>query len=103
METDDRKLNEALRRWEDVQCSPNFEADVWRRIRTAPQVGPVRRFLEEHFAGAVSAGALAGALAGLAISLAILPVSRPATEVQAFNFMGPTSLSGGYVQLAEED
>jgi hypothetical protein len=105
MSQTDNKLSALLKQWRDIEPQGNFEANVWRRIRTTDAPTPERlgsRALWQRWlappawavATAVAIAAAIGAWGGLRSA----PQAQP-TAPMSLTFLTPDTLAGGYVQV----
>ncbi|MCX7885717.1 MAG: hypothetical protein N3B01_00465 [Verrucomicrobiae bacterium] len=96
MNEQDAKLSELLRRWEDIEPSADFDAQVWRRLRQRrPTFADSLRAWVPRPAFALGVAALIGAAAGLAVGL--LSVAAPG----GLELLGANTLAGRYVLMTQ--
>ncbi len=102
MNQNDERLSELLRKWRDIEPRGNFEANVWRQIRTAAE--PVNWIdLVGHLlwqpAWSVVAAMVVALIIGVWGGIASVPrpIIRPTAELQ---FLSAGTLAGGYAQMS---
>ena len=105
----DHPLRDTLRRWTGPAPGPEFDAAVWRRIRTRPQQTALTerlRFFIEPWLESRSAFAAACVFA-VALSWSAIFAPRQSTGAQSsgasFSSPTPGSLSSAYVRLMTGD
>ena len=101
----DEKLSKLLKSWQNMEPTPAFESNVWRRIRQLPVEQQdrfsLRRFLPEWpnmRPAYAAAAALIGIVAGLTCAMAI-PAPSQNLHNNLFKPLPERSLSASYVQL----
>jgi len=104
MNQNDDKLRALLMQWRDIEPQGSFEANVWRRIRTAADQHPERVSLIDAIgrllwqpawsvAAALFVAAIVGVWGGVGSTSRTADTSR--AELQ---FMAPGTLAGSYLQ-----
>ena len=106
MKPTDERLNALLKQWRDTEPRADFEASVWRRIRTSRADQAERVTLIELIgrwlwqpAAAVAMAAVASIIIGF--SAGTLSGLRTATIAPSeLQFLGSGTLAGGYVRAS---
>ena len=100
------KLRQLLKSWQNIEPSPAFESNVWRRVRQqaiARQNTPTfRHFLLEWTNLRPAYAAAAAALVGIGVGLTVATtIQSPSHDLQnnLFRPLPERSLSASYVQL----
>ena len=109
MNQNDDKLRALLRQWRDIEPRGNFEANVWRQIRTAAAERPERVSLAETIGRLLWQPAWSVA-ATLVVALAVgvwggvASVSRRADTSKAeLQFLSSGTLAGSYLQMGAKE
>jgi hypothetical protein len=108
MNQNDDKLNALLKKWRDIEPRGNFEANVWRQIRTSAEpavesvnwIDLIGRLLWQP-AWSVVAAMVVALIVGVWGGIASVPrpTDRPTAELQ---FLSPGTLAGSYTQMSSK-
>jgi hypothetical protein len=109
MSQNDDKLRALLRQWRDIEPRGNFEANVWRRIRTAAaEDAPERVTLVEAIgrllwrpAWSVAAAVAMALVVGVWTGIATGP--RRDTSRAELKFLAPGTLAGSYMEMGSKE
>ena len=109
MKRNDDKLDALLKQWRNIEPRGNFEANVWRRIRTSRAEQPGRVTLIELIGGllwqrawSVAAALIIAITAGIWGGIA--SVSRGQDTAKAeLQFLAPGTLAGSYLQMTGKE
>ncbi len=99
---DHDRLSWSLKQWPDIEPAPDFDAAVWRQIRTAGATrATLGEWLRRMFREPAYAMPLAVVLAvAIGVWGGIRSVPRPADPVQnELGFLAAGTLAGSYGQL----
>ena len=109
MNQKDDKLSALLKKWRDIEPRGNFEANVWRQIRTAAEpavetvnwIDLIGRLLWQP-AWSVVAAMVVAVIVGVWGGIASVPrpIDRPTAELQ---FLSPGTLAGSYAQMPSKE
>ena len=109
MNQNDDKLRALLKQWRGIGPKANFEANVWRRIRLAPDKRPLRIGLIETMgqllcqpAWSVAAALLVATLVGVWGGVVSTPRQTNTTQTE-LQFLGSGTLAGSYLQTAVKE
>ena len=109
MNQNDDKLKALLQQWRDIEPKGNFEANVWRQIRTAAAERPERVSLVEAIGrllwqpGWSMAVALLVAVAvGVWGGVASMSPRTDTTKAE-LQFLAPGTLAGSYLQMGTKE
>jgi len=96
MSNQDNQLHQLLQQWKEIEPSPNFDAQVWRRLRQRkPTFADWLRLWLPRPAFALGAAAAVGAAIGIASGWFSVVPDR------GFGLLGPDTLAGSYVRIAQ--
>ena len=109
MNQNDDKLKAWLQQWRDIEPKGNFEANVWRQIRTAAAERPERVSLVEaigrllwqpewSMAVALLVAVAVGVWGGVAFRS-----PRTDTTKAELQFLAPGTLAGSYLQMETKE
>ena len=109
MKPNDDKLRALLQQWRDIEPKGNFEANVWRQIRTAAAEHPERVSLIEamgrllwqpgwSMAAALLVAVMVGVWGGVTFRSPRMDTTR--AELQ---FLAPGTLAGSYLQMGTKE
>ena len=108
MKQSDDKLSALLKQWRDIEPPGNFEANVWRQIRTAAEpavetvnwIDVIGRLLWQP-AWSVVAAMVVAVVVGVWGGIASVPqlINGPGTELR---FLSSGTLVGSYAQMASK-
>ena len=109
MSTNDDKLGALLKQWRDIEPRGNFEANVWRRIRTAAaKDAPERLSLIEAMgrllwrpAWSVVAAVAIALVVGVWGGIAAGP-HQDASKME-LKFLAPGTLAGSYLEMGAKE
>jgi len=109
MSQNDDELSALLKQWRDIEPPVNFEANVWRQIRTAAEpavetvnwIDLIGRLLWQPAWSVVAAMGIA-VIVGVWGGIASVPrqIGEPRTELQ---FLSSGTLVGSYAQMASKE
>ena len=109
MRQDDEKLHALLKHWRDIEPPSNFEANVWRQIRTAAEpavetvnwIDLIGRLLWQP-AWSVVAAMVVALVVGVWGGIASVrrQADRPTAELQ---FLSSGTLAGSYAQMLSKE
>jgi hypothetical protein len=107
MKPNDDKLDGLLKQWRDVEPQANFEANVWRKIRTAEQTVDRVNWIESigqllwqpawSVLAALAVAVTVGVLGGIAS--APRQIDRSGVELR---YLSAGTLAGSYLQMASK-
>jgi hypothetical protein len=109
MSQNDDKLGALLRQWRDIEPKGNFEANVWRQIRTTAAERRERVSLVEAMgrllwqpAWSVAAALMLALAVGLWGGVASAPRHTDTLKAE-LQFLASGTLSGSYLQLGAKE
>ncbi len=109
MNQNDDKLRALLRRWRDIEPRGNFEANVWRQIRTAAAERRERVSLIEVIgrlvwqpAWSVAAAVVVAVAVGVWGGVESAPRQTDTSKAE-LQFLASGTLSGSYLQMGAKE
>ena len=109
MNQNDDKLRALLQQWRDIEPRGNFEANVWRQIRTADAARSERVSLAEAMgrllwqpAWSVSAAIMVAVVVGVWGGIASAPRQTDTSKAE-LQFLSSGTLSGSYLQMGAKE
>jgi len=109
MNQNDDKLRALLRQWRDIEPPGNFEANVWRQIRTAAAERPARVSLIETIgrllwqpAWSVTAAVAVALAVGVWGGVASAPRHTDTSKAE-LQFLASGTLAGSYLQMGGKE
>jgi hypothetical protein len=109
MKQNDDKLSALLRRWDHIEPRANFEANVWRQIRTNATQSTERINLIELIgrllwqpAWSMAAALVAAAIVGIWGGVTSAPRHQDASKAE-LQFLSPGTLTGSYLEMASKE